>query len=114
MFHRWTEILIRRARLVLALGLLATVLAGVFGVGVFDKLGQGGFDDPSSEAAQELAQEQDVFGNKSVDVVAIYRARTSPSTTPRSRPRSTRRWPASRPGPRPRWPPSGTPRTRRW
>ncbi len=52
MIHRWTEILIRRARLVLALGLLATVLAGVFGVGVFDKLGQGGFDDPSSEAAQ--------------------------------------------------------------
>ncbi len=40
--------------------------------GVFDKLGQGGFDDPSSEASRELAQEQDAFGNKSVDVVAIY------------------------------------------
>jgi RND superfamily putative drug exporter len=57
---------------VLALGLLATVLAGVFGLGVFDSLGQGGFNDPKSEASRELTQEQDVFGNKSVDLVAIY------------------------------------------
>ena len=54
------------------LGVLATILAGVYGVGVFDSLGQGGFDDPATEAAQELAHEQDVFGNKRVDVIAIY------------------------------------------
>src|SRR4051794_8780102 len=72
MLHRWSEVLIRRTRVVLALGLLATVLAGVFGLGVFDSLGQGGFNDPKSEASRELTQEQDVFGNKSVDLVAIY------------------------------------------
>ena len=82
MFHRWSEVLIRRAGLVLALGVLATILAGVFGIGVFDKLGQGGFDDPNTEASKELAHEQDVFGNKSVDVVAIYRSKDLEVTDP--------------------------------
>ena len=75
MFLRWSEVLIRRAGLVLVLGVLATILAGVYGAGVFDKLGQGGFDDPSSEAAKELAHEQDVFDNLSADVIAIYRSK---------------------------------------
>jgi uncharacterized membrane protein YdfJ with MMPL/SSD domain len=74
MVHQWSEILVRRARLVLAVGALATILAGAFGVGVFDSLSQGGFDDPKSESGRELAREQEVFGNKSVDVVAIYRS----------------------------------------
>ena len=75
MFQRWSEVLVRRAGMVLAFGVLATVAAGVFGVGVFDKLGQGGFDDPGSEASKELAQEQETFDNLSVDVVAIYRSK---------------------------------------
>ena len=74
MFHRWSEVLVRRSRTVLAVGVLATILAGVFGLGFFDKLGQGGFDDPDSEASTELAREREAFGNKSVDVVAIYRS----------------------------------------
>ncbi len=74
MLHRWSGILIRRTRVVLGLGLLATVLAGGFGLGVFDSLGQGGFEDPSSEAARELGRERELFGNKAVDVVAIYRS----------------------------------------
>ena len=77
MFHRWSEVLIRRARLVLALGVLATVLAGVFGVGVFDSLGQGGFDDPSSEAAREL-------GPASRRCSATSRSTWSPSTAART------------------------------
>ncbi len=74
MLQRWSGVLIRRTRVVLGLGLLVTVLAGGFGLGVFDSLGQGGFEDPSSEAARELGREREVFGNKSVDVVAIYRS----------------------------------------
>ncbi len=74
MLHRWSGVIIRRARLVLALGILATIFAGVFGVGVFEKLGQGGFDDPASEASTELEEERDAFGNKSADVIAIYRS----------------------------------------
>jgi uncharacterized membrane protein YdfJ with MMPL/SSD domain len=74
MFHRWSEVLVRRARSVLAVGVLATILAAVFGVGVFDSLSQGGFDTPHSPAAAELAREQHVFGNEAVDVIAIYRS----------------------------------------
>jgi RND superfamily putative drug exporter len=51
-----------------------TILAGVFGVGVFGSLSQGGFDDAKSESARELARERAVFGNEAVDVVAIYRS----------------------------------------
>src|ERR1700710_579511 len=82
MFLRWSEVIIRRAGLVLVLGVLATILAGAFGIGVFDKLGQGGFDDPNSQAAKELAHEQDVFGNKSADVIAIYRSKDLTVTDP--------------------------------
>ncbi len=51
-----------------------TILAAMFGIGVFGSLTQGGFDDPATESAKELAREQEVFGNKSVDVIAIYRS----------------------------------------
>ena len=74
MSHRWSEFLIRRAAWVLTAGALATILAAIYGIGVFGSLTQGGFDDPSTESARELAQEQQVFGNKSVDVIAIYRS----------------------------------------
>ena len=43
-----------------------------YGVGVFDSLSQGGFDDPDTESARELVLERDTFGNQGVDVVAIY------------------------------------------
>nr|WP_179519342.1 MMPL family transporter [Nocardioides perillae] len=48
--------------------------AGAYGAGVFDSLSQGGFDDPASESARELARERELFGNRSVDVVAVYSA----------------------------------------
>ncbi len=76
MFQRFADVVIRRARLVLVLGALATISAAVFGTGVFGSLSQGGFDDPGSESARELAHEREVFGNRSVDVVAIYRSPT--------------------------------------
>ncbi|GAA1915636.1 MMPL family transporter [Nocardioides marmoribigeumensis] len=72
MIDRWARLVARRARTVLLLGLLVTVLAAVYGAGVFGSLSQGGFDDPDSEAARALRLEQDTFGNQSADVVAIY------------------------------------------
>ena len=115
MLHRWSEVLIRRAGWSSPLGVLATILAGVFGIGVFDSLGQGGFDDPSTEASKELAHEQEVFGNKSVDVIAIYRSKDLERQRPRLQgARSTRRSPGSRRAPPPRWRRTGTPRTPRW
>ena len=74
MLHRWSEFLIRRAGWVLTAGVLVTILAAMYGIGVFGSLTQGGFDDPATESARELAHEQEVFGNKSVDVIAIYRS----------------------------------------
>ncbi len=74
MISRWTEFLIRRARFVLATGIAATILAASYGIGVFDHLGQGGFDDPASPAARKLEREREVFGNKNVDVVVLYRS----------------------------------------
>ncbi|MGY2876833.1 trehalose monomycolate/heme transporter [Marmoricola sp. URHA0025 HA25] len=82
MLNRWTTILLDRARVVLALAIVATIAAATYGLGVFDSLGQGGFDDPHTDASRELAREQAVFGNKSVDVVAIYRSRTMTADDP--------------------------------
>ncbi len=72
MLDRWGGVVARRARAVLALGILVAVAAAGYGFGVFDSLSQGGFDDPDTESSRELALEREVFGNQSVDVVAIY------------------------------------------
>jgi trehalose monomycolate/heme transporter len=82
MLNRWTNFLLDRARLVLALGIVATVAAATYGLGVFDSLGQGGFDDPGTDSSRELAREQALFGNKSVDVVAIYRSKSLTADDP--------------------------------
>jgi len=72
MLERWGGIVARRALAVLLAGLTLTVAAGAYGFGVFDSLSEGGFNDPDSETSKELEAEQDAFGNRSVDVVAIY------------------------------------------
>jgi RND superfamily putative drug exporter len=82
MLNRWTSILLDRARVVVALGFVATIAAATYGLGVFDSLGQGGFDDPATDSSKELAHEQDLFGNKNVDVVAIYRSKTLAADDP--------------------------------
>src|SRR3954451_23977779 len=82
MLNRWTTILLDRARVVLALAIVATIAAATYGLGVFDSLGQGGFDDPKTDASKELAQEQDLFGSKSVDGIAIYRSKTLTADDP--------------------------------
>jgi RND superfamily putative drug exporter len=47
-------------------------VAAGFGLGVFDSLSDGGFDDPDSESSRALAAERDVFGSRGADVVAVY------------------------------------------
>ncbi len=81
MMQRWAQLLVSRARFVLLFGVVAAVAAGVYGVGVFASLSDGGFEDPASESARELALEQETFGNRSVDVVAIYSARDGGTAT---------------------------------
>ncbi|HWM73497.1 MAG TPA: efflux RND transporter permease subunit, partial [Nocardioides sp.] len=72
MLERWGGFVARRALAVLIAGAVLAIAAAAYGFGVFDSLSTGGFDDPDSEAAVEREAEQDVFGNRSVDVAAVY------------------------------------------
>lgn len=72
MLDRWGGFVARRAVLVLVAAILVTVGAAAYGAGVFGSLSEGGFDDLGSESARELDAERDTFGNRSIDVVAIY------------------------------------------
>ncbi|MCW2632014.1 MAG: ydgH 4 [Pseudonocardia sp.] len=50
MFHRIGTFVVRRARLVLIVALLAVIGGGVVGAGAFSKLGAGGFEDQGSQS----------------------------------------------------------------
>jgi trehalose monomycolate/heme transporter len=82
MLNRWIQFLLARAKFVLVTGILVTIAAATYGLGVFGSLGQGGFDDPNTDASKELAHEQKVFGNMNVDVVALYRSKTLTADDP--------------------------------
>ncbi|WP_340539283.1 MMPL family transporter [Nocardioides sp. GXZ039] len=81
MIDRWAALVARRARLVLVVGILLTLGAAGYGVGVFDSLSQGGFDDKDSESARALELEHDTFGNRGVDVVVIFSAESGDDLT---------------------------------
>ncbi|WGY02445.1 MMPL family transporter [Nocardioides sp. QY071] len=72
MIERWGALVVRRAVAVLLVGLGVTALAAVAGVGLEDKLSAGGFDDPGTESARELALERSTFGNRSIDAIVIF------------------------------------------
>ena len=72
MIDRWAGIVGRHARLVLLVAVLIVVGAAVYGAGVFDSLGRGGFDDPDAEGYRAAEIERELFGNHAPDVIAIY------------------------------------------
>ncbi|WP_183099815.1 MMPL family transporter [Nocardioides pelophilus] len=72
MIERWGAMVVRRAVVVLLVGLGITAAAMFAGVGLEDELSAGGFEDPASESAQELEAERAAFGNQSIDVIAIF------------------------------------------
>jgi uncharacterized membrane protein YdfJ with MMPL/SSD domain len=78
MLNTWSRFVAHRAGLVVSLGLVIVAAAAVFGIGVFGSLSNGGFDDPATDSARELAAEQDNFRSHDSDVVAIY---SSPDLT---------------------------------
>ncbi|RJQ83366.1 MMPL family transporter [Pseudonocardiaceae bacterium YIM PH 21723] len=51
---------------------IASVAAGIWGLGVFGQLGQGGYEDPGSASSQAAAEIERTVGAQSGDVVAIY------------------------------------------
>ncbi len=72
MIRSWGAFVARRSLTVLMVGIFVVLGAAAYGAGVFDSLSQGGFDDPATESSRELEAERAAFGNKTVDVVAIY------------------------------------------
>lgn len=82
MIERWGALVVRRAIVVLLVGLGITAAAAVAGIGLEDKLDAGGFDDPSSQSARELAQERATFGNRSVDAIVIFSSPTAKASDP--------------------------------
>lgn len=66
--------LVRSARLVLVLSVLATVIAGVLGFTVFSNLGTQGYDNPASDSAQATKLVDQDFGG-SPDLVFLIHAR---------------------------------------
>jgi RND superfamily putative drug exporter len=81
MFYNLGLLVVRRARLVLVLGLLALVLSAVLGVGVFGRLLNGGFDDPSSASSQATALLNQKFSGEP-DVIFLVHARTGTVDAP--------------------------------
>ena len=72
MIERWGALVVRRALVVLIIGLILTGVSVALGLGLEDKLSNGGFDDPKSEATRELVLERETFGNKTIDAIAVY------------------------------------------
>jgi uncharacterized membrane protein YdfJ with MMPL/SSD domain len=85
MIERWGGVVARRAVVVLLVGLLATILAGASGIGLEDKLANGGFDDPATEASRQLDLERETFGNRAIDTVAIFSSDEHVATDPEFR-----------------------------
>ncbi|HET7689225.1 MAG TPA: MMPL family transporter [Nocardioidaceae bacterium] len=82
MIKSWGAFVARRALTVLLVGIVVVLGAAGYGAGVFDSLSQGGFDDPKTESSRELAAEREAFGNKTVDVIAIYSSDDLSATDP--------------------------------
>jgi len=72
MMQTWGYFLARRAWTVLIGGLVLVAAAAVYGLGVFDSLSNGGFDDPASESARSLVAEHAAFNSHDADIVVIY------------------------------------------
>lgn len=72
--NRWAEIVVTRSRVVLTIVLLAVLVAGAWGVGIFGKLSGMGYYDPNSEAMQVEQLIYDNFGSQATDIIALYTA----------------------------------------
>ncbi|MEU8242776.1 MMPL family transporter [Actinoplanes missouriensis] len=71
-FAGWGTRVARLRWSVLVVALVAVLGAGVWGVGVFDRLTEGGYSDPDSESARAADVVATALGGQSGDVIAIY------------------------------------------
>jgi trehalose monomycolate/heme transporter len=80
--YTWGRFVGGRAWAVFIGGIAVVIAAAIYGVGVFGSLSNGGFEDPKSQSARELAVEQATFGGRDADFVAIYSSPTLKVTDP--------------------------------
>ncbi|GAA4477975.1 hypothetical protein GCM10023094_21110 [Rhodococcus olei] len=69
---RWARFVVSRKWWVLVLAVVAVLVSGLWGLGVFGKMSQGGYFDPNTEAAQVSTLIDRELGQQSPDIVAIY------------------------------------------
>ncbi|MCE6997103.1 MMPL family transporter [Saccharothrix sp. S26] len=72
MFAKWGSLAYRRRWVVLIATVALAVVGGIWGLGVFDRLSQGGYEAPTSEAARANEVAQDAFGRQGGDVLVVY------------------------------------------
>ncbi len=79
MFAWWGSVLSRLRWFVLVVAVGCVAFAGVWGIGVFDSLDDGGsLDDPASESQQLGPRITEEFGRQHVDLIVLY---SSPELT---------------------------------
>ncbi|AOS66167.1 MMPL family transporter [Actinoalloteichus hymeniacidonis] len=72
MFARWGAAVHRARWTVLITMLVLAIVGGGWGLGVFDRLTQGGYDDPNSEASEAGEIAADALDGQAGDVVIMY------------------------------------------
>nr|WP_308129437.1 MMPL family transporter [Actinoplanes polyasparticus] len=72
MFAGWGSWVARFRWPVLSVALVAVISAGIWGLGVFGQLTEGGYNDPDSESSQATEAVQKAFGAQRGDLVVIY------------------------------------------
>ena len=72
MFAGWGSWVARFRWPVLSVALVAVISAGIWGLGVFGQLTEGGYNDPDSESSQATEAVQRAFGAQGGDLVVIY------------------------------------------
>ncbi|GLY51087.1 MMPL family transporter [Lentzea sp. NBRC 102530] len=76
MFAKWGTLAYKRRWVVMVATLALTVMGGVWGLGVFERLNEGGFGDPTSESIRANKLVEETFGRQGGDIVIIYTAPT--------------------------------------
>jgi uncharacterized membrane protein YdfJ with MMPL/SSD domain len=73
MLHGWANFLNKRPWVPILLGAALVVASILYGLGVFDKLiTSGGFDDPQSQSTKVLNAELSQFGDRQVQLIALF------------------------------------------
>ncbi|MFD0560316.1 RND superfamily putative drug exporter [Stackebrandtia endophytica] len=72
MFAWWGRVVTRLRWAVLAVAVGVVALGATWGVGVFDTVSDGGFNNPDSPSQQAEERIEEEFGRQAVDVVVLY------------------------------------------